>query len=79
MHITCIPIGGINTGIDVTMKTAVLPFYGCTHASVFDGIVMDVFDVSGKVDLIADYVFPEPVLPYGLSVFVSPGLIRWYV
>jgi hypothetical protein len=70
------PILRIDSGPDVTMKTAVRPIPGCTYIAVLDRVVMDVLDVPGKIGLVAQDVLPEPMLPNGLLAFFSLGVVR---
>jgi len=47
---------------------------------VFDGIVVDVFDVGGVVRLLGERVFPEPALPDAALPFAAPArrtIFRW--
>nr|VFK14672.1 MAG: hypothetical protein BECKLPF1236A_GA0070988_1011112 [Candidatus Kentron sp. LPFa]VFK31089.1 MAG: hypothetical protein BECKLPF1236C_GA0070990_1012712 [Candidatus Kentron sp. LPFa] len=76
IHLARAPVGGINTDLDITVKTAVLPLPGSCYAPVFNGIVMDVIRVPDEIHFIAQGMFPEPVLPYGLLPFLLAGCIR---
>ncbi len=53
IHVTRSPICGIDTDIDIAMKTAVRPFPRRANISVFDRIVMDVLDVPSEIVLVA--------------------------
>lgn len=57
------PVGGVNSGVDMMMKTAVWPFSWRIDVTMLDRVVMDVFDMPAKILFVAQEVFPVSMLP----------------
>lgn len=58
-----LPMGGIDALGDEAVDAGVLPVLGKLAESVFDGVVVDVIAMVGKVGFVANSVFPKSSLP----------------
>ncbi len=68
LHVST-PIHFEQSSLDKAMKTAVRPICNARDMPVFDGIELNVIDVSLKIGLIADRVLPIAPLPNSFLAF----------
>ena len=59
---------------DISVKTGVFPIRWILCPSMFDRIVMDVFDMCSVVVFITDLMLPEATLPNSLLFLLGSGL-----
>ena len=57
------PVGWEDAATDVAVEAGVGPVGGASDEAVFDGVVVDVFDVMPVVGIVADEMFPIASLP----------------
>ena len=60
----------------MAVDAGIWPIYWGCGVTVFDGVVMDVFNMAGVIVFVAQQVFPITVLPQGLFLFGFAGWVR---
>lgn len=63
VRIAATPMMRINTLFDITVKRRKPPIGNLSYIAMFGRIKMQIIKMAGKIDLIADSMFPKAFLP----------------